>query len=261
MSLSSVPEALRVFGPATLVVRAAAAVADVLGTDGLSPYATGDDAVTAAVAAPDGAVREAAAALMLDDTARRILEVGVAIDGADRALARRVSPEDAHGPQAEDAALKLLMLGWLAGAVSGDDTGDDASLAGLPSGPAAIALWAAVDVALPLGGADVAGMLEQQRERQSIQLVALCGEAGMDRVTAGVQAILDDAQRAVDDAAAHTEALALALAPFVPGLLASGDGAARQIALQTDRLPLYKWITARIAAEHAAVRAARGERP
>ncbi|MEZ4238771.1 MAG: hypothetical protein R3F59_21990 [Myxococcota bacterium] len=246
MALTSVAASLRAFGPTTLVVRAVDAVLGTLGEPPVPHWATVGDAA-AALDAPLAHTE----AFAEDDRSREILHVGAAVDGADRAVARRIRAEDALGPQAEDAVLKLLMLGWLQGATHG-------ALLDLHAGRTALLCWAAVDVVLPLGGADVPWMLEEHREQQTIRLVSLCGEAGMDRVRGGVDAVLPRAAEAVARAAPHADALALALAPFVPGLLASGDDAAANVALQGDRLPLYKWLATRIAAEYAASRARTG---
>lgn len=252
MTPSPVAESLRAFGPSTLAVRAVGEVLGTLASDPLPAYRAPEDAL--GVVAPESAARLAARAEVLADDAlsRRIVAVGTAVDGADRAVARALartpSAGDTLAPQAEDAALKLLVLGWLASVTRG--------LVPLPSGAALLRVWAAVDVALPLGGADLSRMLGEQRSAAAIRLVALCGEEGMEGMHTGTDGLLAAAQREVDAAAARTEALALALAPFVPGLMASDRDAAARIALGADRLPLYKWLTARIAAEHAVARAA-----
>lgn len=260
--MGTVPETLRAFGPTTLVVRAVDAVLATMGAQpplGAVPDVAG---VVEALAAAEGirASVAAAEALALDATSERVLAIGAAVDGADRHLARTATPGPgperpqgtADGPplvelQAQDAALKLLAIAAIARTCGG--------LKRLPSGRALVAVWAAVDVALPLGGTDVARMMATHRGTQAIRLSALLPPevcTGLDPVVDGLIPI---GQRQVDAAVARVDGIAAALAPFVPGLLASSEGAAERIALQTDRLPVYKWLAARIAAEHAAMRA------
>ena len=242
MALTTVPASMRAFGPTTLVVRAANAVLTTLEAPVAPAWLTVGDAAAAL-----GAPVALADTLAADSASADLLRVGAAIDGADRALARQVRAEDALAFQAEDAVLKLLMLGWARGATGG-------TLLDLQFGRVALLVWAAVDVALPLGGADVAWMLRDHRTAQSIRLVSLCGEAGMDGLQRNVDALVPAAAEAAARATARIDALAEALAPFVPGLVASGEGAARRIALQGDKLPLYKWLATMIAAEYAAAR-------
>ena len=136
MALTTVPASMRAFGPTTLVVRAANAVLTTLEAPVAPAWLTVGDAAAAL-----GAPVALADTLAADSASADLLRVGAAIDGADRALARQVRAEDALAFQAEDAVLKLLMLGWARGATGG-------TLLDLQFGRVALLVWAAVDVAL-----------------------------------------------------------------------------------------------------------------
>jgi hypothetical protein len=191
--------------------------------------------------------------------------MGAAIDGADRRLAReaRSRPPEIES-QAADAVLKALGLAWFAHATgTGDPTARVEAFRALPAGRSLLALWATVDVALPLGGTDVARMVSQHRDTETIRWVAIGGERAVDGIVPIWEALVPTLQKVVDTAAKRTESLAAVLAPFVPGLIptdggATPAGASEQIALQSDRMPIYKWLAARLAAEHAVSRATAG---
>ncbi|MEQ1502950.1 MAG: hypothetical protein ABMB14_12005 [Myxococcota bacterium] len=253
-----VSDTLRAFAPSTLVVRAVDAVlAATPGASAIAQYGLVDDVVAAIAPGASDDVRARAHTLVDDPVAARILAVGTAIDGADRDLPRAIRRGgDGLALQAEDAALKALGLGWFARMVGvGEPAARAEALRSLPSGRALIAVWAAVDVALPLQGADVARLVADRGPAQGARLVSLAGEDAMDGVTTVLGGLGPVLQQAVDIAAGRIAALAEALAPFVPGLIATAEGAAEQIAVQSDRLPMYKWLAARLAAEHAVLRA------
>lgn len=261
--MGTVPETLRAFGDTTLVVRAVSAVlATFPGAPILQPYRTMDDAVNAIAPEASDAVRAAARTNAEDAVASQILAMGAAIDGADRQLAR--SSATGVEAQASDAVLKALGLAWFAHATgSGDPAARVEGFRSLPAGRSLLAIWAAVDVALPLGGTDVARMVSLHRTTEATRWVAIGGEQAMDGIGPIWDALLPTLQKVVDTAAKRTDPIALVLAPFVPGLV-PGDGttappgAAEQIAVQSDRMPIYKWLAARLAAEHAASRAVLG---
>jgi hypothetical protein len=265
--MSTVPDTLRAFGPQTLVVRAVQAlVAGMPGEKPVVPYTSLEDVVGAVRPSADPSVRAAAETLALDPIADAMLQLGAAVDGTDRLLARQLSPSqlvpgtDAHTVQAEDATLKALALASFARRVSaGEPAGkpaDRARVMELPSGRLMALVWACVDVALPLGGTDVVRMVALHQATAASRLAALGGEQALDGAMTTWSAIAPPLQELVDRASSRTDALAAALAPFVPGLIAKLDGAAERIAAQSDRMPIYKWLAARLAAEHAVLRAA-----
>jgi hypothetical protein len=264
--MSTVPDTLRAFGPQTLVVRAVQAlVAGMPGEKPVVPYASLEDVVGAVLPSSEASVRAAAETLALDPIADAVLQLGAAVDGTDRLLARQLSASqlapgtDAHTVQAEDATLKALALASFARRVSPATATDPAARARafleLPSGRLMGMLWATVDVALPLGGTDVARMVALHQATSASRLASLGGEQALDGAVPTWGALAPLLQELVDRAAPRTDALAAALAPFVPGLIARLDGAAERIAAQSDRMPIYKWLAARLAAEHAVMRA------
>jgi hypothetical protein len=62
-------------------------------------------------------------------------------------------------------------------------------------------------------------------------------------------------QREVDRSVSRLARIVEALAPYVPDLLPGTPGAAQTIAVKMDRLPIYKWLGARLAAERAVLEA------
>jgi hypothetical protein len=258
--MSTVPDSLRAFGPQTLVVRAVQAlVAGMPGEKPVVPYASLEDVVGAVLPSAD---RAAAETLALDPIADTLLQLGAAVDGTDRTLARQLSANqlvpgtDAHTAQAEDATLKALALAAFAKRVSpGEPAARARAFMGFPSGRLMAVVWATVDVALPLGGTDVVRMVTLHQATSASRLAALGGEQALDGAMTTWGSLAPHLQELVDRAASRTDALATALAPFVPGLIARLDGAAERIAAQSDRMPIYKWLAARLAAEHAVMRA------
>lgn len=247
--MGTVPETLHAFGPSTLVVRAVGAALAALGEPELAPYPTVDTALGAADVGARAGAHQAAS----DMVASAILALGAAVDGADRAMVR--AAEASGSDQSEDAVLKALAIAAFARRLGGDGPAERVErLLALPSGRALVATWGAVDVALPLGPTEVAGLLAAHPQQVG-RLAAIAGEEALDGVSATMPALLGALQGAVDAAVARSEALALALAPYVPGLVATADGAGAAIARQTDRLPIYKWMAARIAVEDAVRRA------
>ena len=263
--MSTVPETLRAYKPSTMVVRAVDALLALLpGGKPVVQYATAGDAARALVPEASEALVASVEALAADALSSGLVALGAAVDGADRQLARRPltavdSSEEVHRAQAEDATLKALALGamaWRAGAQPGADAASRAAaFAALPSGSLLMRVWSAVDVVLPLGGTDVARMVALHQAQEASRLAALGGEAALEGALSTWAALAPLIQPMVDEAAARSEAIAVALAPFVPGLLARGEGASERIALQSDRMPIYKWLAARLAAEHAVKRA------
>lgn len=264
--MGSVPETLNAFGENTLVVRAVSVVlAAVPGAPSIVPYRTVDDAITAVAPFASDACRAVARSYAEDSVACRILEMGAAIDGADRQLAR-VTAAGGLDAQAADAVLKVLGLAWFAHATGrGESSARVEGFRSFPAGRALLATWAAVDVVLPLGPTDVGRMVAAHRTAAATRWVAIGGEHAMDGIGAVSDAIAPTLQKVVDAAAKRSDHLASVLAPFVPGLIPAAQdrsapppGASEQIAVQSDRMPIYKWLAARLAAEHAAARALSG---
>lgn len=261
--MSTVPDALRVYHSGTLVVRAIDALVAVMpGMPPVTPYGSVGDALVALSpqSAGDEAKLRALEALAIDPIANSIAELGAAVDGSDRVLARQLlhppHVEDPHESQAGDAALKALAIGAIARRISGSsEPGARArALTALPSGQLMLAVWAALDVALPLGGTDVAKMVSIHQAAESSRLATVGGEHALDGAVPSWAALAEIAQPLVDAAASRTEVIARSLAPFVPGLISRSEGAAERVAVQSDRMPIYKWLAARVAAEHAATR-------
>ncbi|HHO53795.1 MAG TPA: hypothetical protein ENK18_23710 [Deltaproteobacteria bacterium] len=244
----SVDEALRVFRPEVLSVRLVAAVLEqVPGAPAYVHY----DSVAGAVRALDpsaGPEQVAAAeARAQDSSLGRLIWMGRRIDATDRARPFRFEGEHERGPQADDAVLKALSLGWFASRCGGAP-----AFARIPAGQAMIAWWAAIEIVLPLGATEPGALLAERGVAQLSRLAALVGEQELVQVMPTTQALIPALAEAVSGAAAHAEALVQASAPFVPGLLASPKGADEAVAARADRMPVFNLLAARLAAELAA---------
>ena len=234
----------------------------------LQPYRTVDDVVTAVAPFASDPVRAAARSYAEDAVACRILAIGAAIDGADR----QNSP-DHRGwrteAQAADAVLKALGLAWFAHATGrGESAARVEAFRSLPAGRALLATWATVDVCLPARRRRRGPDDHHPPHGLHHPVVPIAGEHAMDGIGAVSDALAPVLQKVVDTAAKHPEPLAELLAPFVPGLIAASPDrvtppprADEQVATGSDRMPIYKWLAARLAAEHAAARAVLDGRP
>jgi hypothetical protein len=256
--MSTVLETLHAFGPTTLVVRAVGALVEAMpGGHTLPPYPNLEAALQVLAPGASPEVAAAARANVDDAVAAGVLHLGASVDGADRALVRR-TPAGGAAPiedQASDAVLKALALAGLASRVgTGDPPARVAAFRALPAGEVLLLTWAAVDVILPLGQTDLARLFPSQAEQAS-RLASVGGEALLEGVVPVLRELVGPMQQVVDALADRSEAAARALAPFVPGLVAGEAGAGERIALQSDRLPIYKWLAARLATEHAIRRA------
>lgn len=254
----SVPEALHAFGPSALVVRVVQALAAALELPGPSSYPTVDAVVDELVpVARRSAVRGGALTAALASRSASILAVANAVDAADREIVRHLGP-DAYlaEPQADDAALKAVAIaGQFRHAFDGDALSVVRRVWQLPSGPLLVAVWAAVDVALPLGATDLRTLLAERELAQSRRLDAMAPSPGIEARRAVLEQLLPTLQREVDRSAARVAEIIAALSSFVPGVLPGTPGAAQTIAVKMDRLPIYKWLGARLAAERAVVEA------
>ncbi|MEQ1567463.1 MAG: hypothetical protein ABMA64_17605 [Myxococcota bacterium] len=257
--MSNLPDTLHAFGPSTLAVRAVGAVLSASGAAALDEMPTVEAALSTLLRTTGGpaaspTVHAAAAAAATDLVSTAVLGLGAAVDGADRALGRDQVTDE--GPQTADAVLKAWAMAAIARRLGGaDPAARVARLLELPSGKAMVVVWAAVDVVLPLGGVHLDTVFAQHRVATASRLAALAGEEALDGTSAVLAALTPALQAQVDRTVPLSGAIAHALAPFVPGLVPQ-SGAEQTIAVRSDRLPLYKWLAARIAAEHAVRRAA-----
>jgi hypothetical protein len=254
----TVPEALHAFGPTALAVRAVQALAGALELPRPVPYPTVEAVVDALVAAPRRAsVRERALAASLSARASRTLAIVSAVDLEDRALVRELGL-DAYEtePQANDAVFKAIAIADLIReSFQADPEAAVSSTFSLPSGPLLAAVWAAMDVALPLGTCDLASLVKEREATQAGRLDAAVGGAAEPGRRAVLEALVPWLQREIDRAVGQVPKLIAALSDFVPGVEPATPGAARTIAVKMDRLPVYKWLGARIAAERAVLEA------
>lgn len=248
--MPTVAATLHAFQGATLVPRAVAAVLAVVpNAPVLAPWAEVDDAVRERHPDADEALLGACRALADDAVSQAVLDLGTHLDAADRALGKHVRGGPVE-PQAEDAVLKALAIGWFSARTGGAEV-----FRALPSGRALVAWWAAADVALPLGGGDLGTLLAGHRATQASRLASMVGEEAFAGTVAALEALQPTLQKVVDAATKRSDALLRALAPFVPGLVADGAGADEEVGARADRMPVYKWLAARLAVEHAIARA------
>lgn len=244
----SVDEALHIFRPEVLSVRLVSAVlAQVPGAPAYVHYGSVADAVRAVNASATPEQIAAAEARAQEGPSSRLVWMGRQIDATDRARPFLFEGEDERGPQADDAVLKALALGWFAARCGGVE-----AFTQLGAGQAMITWWASVELVLPLRTTEIEPMLAQRGVAQLSRLAALVGEQELTEVRPMTLALLPSLQRAAQLCSEHVEALVRASAPFVPGLLASPDGADEAVASRADRMPVFKLLSARLAAERAA---------
>lgn len=252
--MPTVAATLQAFGPTTLAVRAVAAVlGTVPGAGSLQPWSSVDDAVRELRPDAGDAVLDDARARVDAAWASELLDLAGRVDALDRRLATHHVPGEGLEAQGGDAVLKLLLLAVLASrGGTGAPEARVETLRTARAGRALLAWWAAVDVTLSLGGAEVGRLLAAHRAEQSGRLVSLGGEHVLDGVGPVLDAMLPTAAKVVDASAKRADTLARALAPFVPGLVVASPDVAEVVAVRADRLPVYKWLVARFAAELAA---------
>jgi hypothetical protein len=249
--MASVSQALALFGPSSLTWRLIAAV---LGAMPKAPdlvhYASVAEAARSVAPAVDPAAADARAAT---EPVEELLWMGRLVDATDRDRPFRMDGEHDLEVQADDAILKALALGWWAWRTGAGTAEERAEVFRVrPAGRALVAWWAAIDVALPLAGGDLEALIAARGSQQLSRLAALAGEHSIEGALPATRALVPTLQRVVDLATRRSEALAMAAAPYVPGLLARADGAEEAVGARADRMPAYKLLAARLAAEHAA---------
>ncbi|MCK6506146.1 hypothetical protein L6R53_22670, partial [Myxococcota bacterium] len=222
----------------------------------------------------DPAVLARAAELSQQDRVAEALRVGRAVDegddlvdvrtGIDTALAIYRSVRDGGSPlaplrerQERDAVFKLLGLGDVAWRLFGGQPMDRVrALLSLESGVALVSWVGAVEIALPFlmlnrghQGGVLRPLAEKHRESEEGRLAGLVGRAAVDGAAHTAGNLLS-----VLDGVAQANAKRLDFVAKVAGGLldaASGPLAGMRKALSSgvDVLPVYRMLTARVAAE------------
>jgi hypothetical protein len=126
------------------------------------------------------------------------------------------------------------------------------ALESMPSTRAWIAFWASVDVVATLGAVDVKRLVAAHDLQARNRLAGALGEDALFGVDGALAALVPSLQREVDAATGTVDAVAKALAPLVPGIVAPGPDAAAVVGTRADGLPVYAWLAARLAVEAVA---------
>jgi hypothetical protein len=171
---------------------------------------------------------------------------------------------DTDVQQRNDAALKALGLAYIAyNAFPGSVSERAQRFAASESGRALLTYYAAVEVALPFtdnavaaGGSFFSTLLAKDGAAQASRLASMAQGRSLE----GALAMLDQLKGTVDDVVSHAVKYAKpatqALAAYVPaGIGTAVDSTAGIVANAADIMPVYTYLTARLAAESAVARA------
>ncbi len=249
----SLDDALASFSPETLSWRLVQILLGEVGAPDLVPAAS--VAEVARLLRPQATADRVAAAVALaaSEPVDDVLYVAELLDAADRGHRVAFGRTPSLDVQADDAVLKALGLGWVAWRTgAGSVEARVERLLGTPSGVAWAAVWACVEVVLPLGGADLRHLFNEHGSNQANRLASLADPISLEGAQPALSALAMPLQAHVDALVPRAADLTEALAPLVPGLIASRVGAEEEVAHRADRMPLYQMLGARIAAEHAA---------
>ncbi len=165
--------------------------------------------------------------------------------------------------QRNDAILKALALAWMgSNAFAGRVDKKAKLLWGVPSGRHLALYYASIEVALPFADNLAAGganwmdtQLKQHGGAQFARLSKLAGGKGLGEAKQMMSAMTGSLGQMVDSVTPHVDRIAGTLGEHLPK---AADSAAGVAASAADLMPVYRLLSARLAAEAAVMRALRG---
>lgn len=130
------------------------------------------------------------------------------------------------------------------------------------AGQAMLAYYGAAEVALPFadnalvgGGSFISTLMNKAGAAQAARLTSMAGGKSMDEAKGMLNSIIGPMEQAAALASKHVAPIANAAKQYVPSAMGGADKVAGVVASGADMLPVYRLLTARLAAESAALRA------
>lgn len=171
--------------------------------------------------------------------------------------------------QRNDAVLKALGLAYMAYKAYPGSLADKArGFRESTAGQALAVYYGAVEVALPfadnaamMGSGGLEKLLQSQGGAQAARLAQMAQGHELGSAKEMLTQVTSQLQAAASQASGYIQPMTAAIAPYIPGAGTLGntaDKAAGAIASAADVLPVYRLLSARLAAESAARRALAG---
>ncbi len=165
--------------------------------------------------------------------------------------------------QGIDAALKALGLGCMVWhAYPGTVAEKAAALKSSPAGQTLLIYYGVTEIALPFadnamvaGGSFVGSLLSKHQAGQEERLAGMLDGESLAGPMTMLQQILKPIESIAAKASRHVLPLATTLKQYLPSIMANTDKAAGVVASGVDMLPVYRLLSARLAAESTARRA------
>ena len=280
MSNVTVNQALAEFKPDDYSVRLVQAVlAAVPGAPEYTHYTTVADAVAAI--APGSMAEQLAAGEALgnaqDPQLHEVLWMGRVLDTGDSGYAIYTGVRSALNfffgdksiglendvQQRNDAVLKAFGLSYMVWhAYPGSVAEKAETFKHSPAGQTLAAYYGAVEVALPFadnalvaGGSFLHSLFTEIGPAQLARLGSMAGGKSLDGAKQMLESVMQPLERVSAAAAPYVSPIAEGAKKYVPGALAGADKVAGVVASGSDVLPVYRLLSARLAAESAAWRA------
>jgi len=167
--------------------------------------------------------------------------------------------------QRNDAVLKALGIAYMAyNAFPGSVSERVEAFRTTPAGQALLMYYASIEVALPfadnaaVGTANVVDRLLQSAPAQVQKLTGMAAGKSLEGAVETLRSLAQPIQKVVDVAAQYTKPVAQTAQQYLPGALGGADKVAGLVANAADVMPVYRYLSIRLAAEGAAYRALKG---
>ncbi len=164
--------------------------------------------------------------------------------------------------QRNDAVIKGLGIAYMAyNAFPGSVAERVEAFRNTPAGQALLMYYAAVEVALPfadnaaVSGANMVDRLFQGAPAQFQKLAGMAGGKSLDGAMETLKSMSQPIQKVVDVAVQYTKPVAQTAQQYLPGAMGGADKVAGVVANAADVMPVYRYLSIRLAAEGAAYRA------
>lgn len=225
-------------------------------------------------------VLEAAHELARGEDAQRALWMFDALDTADSGITvytgiksavelyraekgQRLDALETDPQQAADAVLKGLAIAYSVYRLfPGGPVDKVTAFRALSSGQALAFYFASIDVGLPFadnalaaGGSLFHDLYEKIGAEQTKKLASIAGDEAAEGAKGVMAKLMDPLETLVKTSAEYLGPIADAAADFAPKALDVGDKVAGGLATAADVLPVYRYLGARLVAEHCARRA------
>jgi hypothetical protein len=160
--------------------------------------------------------------------------------------------------QAADAALKGLAMAYAVYRLfPGGPVDKVKAFRDLQTGQALAFYYAALDVGLPFadnaisgGGNFLHGLYEKLGDDQTAKLASIAGDEAAEGAKGVMSKLMDPLEGLVSTTSEYLGPIADAAADFAPRAMAVGDKVAGGLATAADVMPVYRFLGARLVAEH-----------